>query len=271
MHFNFRRGFTLIELLVVISIISLLMGILLPSLSNARGVARGIVCASNMRQIGLGFEMAVEDRTGNRYPDDNLPGTPIEAFGRIPELAFQGSWIKRTEEYFMTEPEDFAVCPSDDSPFWTRAPANMAGWFRRASYGVNRYLSRPEVEEFFEPQHDFKTNIQLIRVTTTLIGVGELPQFSGGYSVADYINATGLVNGAIDDPQPEDQKALFAFLAAVDTHNNQAPNWLFLDGHVATLGQMDVLWMNTPVNGTDDDTFNELNWDVNKLHPYVAR
>ncbi len=49
-----RRGFTLIELLVVISIISLLIALLLPALASARESARIIVCASQLRQIGVG-------------------------------------------------------------------------------------------------------------------------------------------------------------------------------------------------------------------------
>lgn len=48
-----RRAFSLVELLVVLGIIALLLAILVPSLAQARRVARDGVCRSNLRQFGI--------------------------------------------------------------------------------------------------------------------------------------------------------------------------------------------------------------------------
>ena len=61
---NRRGAFTLVELLVVIGIIALLVAILLPALNKARQRAQTMVCSSNLRQIGVMFNLYVTDNQG---------------------------------------------------------------------------------------------------------------------------------------------------------------------------------------------------------------
>ncbi len=62
-----RRGFTLIELLVVIAIIAILAAILFPVFARAREKARQSSCLSNIKQIGTGVLMYVQDYD-QRFP-----------------------------------------------------------------------------------------------------------------------------------------------------------------------------------------------------------
>ncbi len=62
------RGFTLVELLTVIAIISLLIGMLLPSLSKARAQAKKVKVQSQLDSIGKGLEMFRNEHK-DQYPD----------------------------------------------------------------------------------------------------------------------------------------------------------------------------------------------------------
>ena len=58
------RGFTLIELLVVVAIIALLVSILLPSLRQARELARRAVCQANLHHVGSAVQMYATENVG---------------------------------------------------------------------------------------------------------------------------------------------------------------------------------------------------------------
>ncbi len=52
-----KKAFTLVEMLVVISALSLLMAVMLPSLGRARGLGRGLLCGSNLKQLAIAAQM----------------------------------------------------------------------------------------------------------------------------------------------------------------------------------------------------------------------
>jgi prepilin-type N-terminal cleavage/methylation domain-containing protein/prepilin-type processing-associated H-X9-DG protein len=56
-----KKAFTLIELLVVIAIIAILLAILMPALQRVREQAREQACRANLKNIGLGILMYLQD------------------------------------------------------------------------------------------------------------------------------------------------------------------------------------------------------------------
>jgi prepilin-type N-terminal cleavage/methylation domain-containing protein/prepilin-type processing-associated H-X9-DG protein len=128
----YRSGFTLIELLVVIAIIAILAAILFPVFAQAREKARAASCLSNMKQVGLGLMMYVQDY-------DEI--FPMAQWGpnstQVPPSDFHVTGVGRCWADFVQpymKNNGIAVCPSDA----TNPPPNPPNRLPM-SYGLNAY------------------------------------------------------------------------------------------------------------------------------------
>src|SRR5947207_11076406 len=99
-----KRAFTLVELLVVIAIIVILIFILLPNLMRAKRQAQKVICQANLRTIGHGLMMYVDE---NKY----YPGGWIN-YGGHPTAV----WPPMIRRYLGGSGKPF-YCPARDASF----------------------------------------------------------------------------------------------------------------------------------------------------------
>lgn len=118
-----RRAFTLIELLVVVAIIGLLVAIMVPALSQARGSARRTVCASQLRQVGIGFRQYLNESR------DRLPyASFMPSLGPFPLAGTRVIRIATVLKNFVTDPGGFQ-CPNDIADDGRAAPNAGKSYF----------------------------------------------------------------------------------------------------------------------------------------------
>jgi len=128
---KFHKAFTLIELLVVIAIIAILAAILFPVFARARENARRASCMSNLKQIGLGMMMYVQDY------DEKYPSSYINTSQTSPDgpnthgYWLNGMWFWQQIIYPYTKSVQIYRCPSAEYSGTYLYPGN---------YGVNQLV-----------------------------------------------------------------------------------------------------------------------------------
>ncbi len=153
-----RDAFTLIELLVVIAIIALLISILLPSLGAARETARTTRCASNLRQLGIGFLSYSNSNKGylssGSWDNNQTEGYgPLDTTGWVADMV-NGEYCLPGKLMCPTSPaqasQSLNASRANSNPFRAFSPADLEGLVDRGmntNYCQTWYMAHTDVKD----------------------------------------------------------------------------------------------------------------------------
>lgn len=143
-----HAGFTLIELLVVIAIIAILAGLLLPALAKAKAKAGHIKCVSNLKQLGYGMMMYIQD---NR---DQFPGTASRATFNFHKEDWI-YWRTNTKVYPPVEKSPIAVHMGQVTSNLFRCPLDRIDKDREGGSPHGPYLYSYSLTSIFDSQVNY--------------------------------------------------------------------------------------------------------------------
>ncbi len=224
-----RKGFTLIEILVVISIITLLIALLLPTLQRVKQQARAVACQSNLRQWSLVFSMYDKDYEGR-----------FCAGCREIETNDPRHWAMALRPYYYHD-RQMTLCPSAIKPYGEGGKVPFGAWrgpwWRERdrasfSYGLNGWVySAKEFDErsmFLRIEHFWgELNIK---------GEGNIPLF------LDCRSAQGYPFARYGPPEIEGTLLILnAWGQFCLNRHSGAVNCLFMDSSVRKVG-LKELW-----------------------------
>ena len=243
-RFGSTRGFTLIELLVVIAIIAIIAAILFPVFQKVRENARRTTCASNMKQLGLGFAQYLNDNESN-YPV--VWGNNPQPDG--PSTEWQNAiypYVKSTGVYRC--PDDPQPDMDPNNPIDSGVPPGNAAITRSpVSYLYNETLGDIHIydigSETPTPISMNESQMSYASQTGLLVeGYGDTSGVVERPGIVDYQGRTSLWTGVFIFAHTirPDEFATYTPNEPFPVYQNKYPvhnsgaggNFLYLDGHV---------------------------------------
>jgi prepilin-type N-terminal cleavage/methylation domain-containing protein/prepilin-type processing-associated H-X9-DG protein len=235
-----QRGFTLIELLVVVAIIAVLAGMLLPAVSLVRHAAKTSVCASNLRQIGIGAASYAAEWDGSLAPSCIYYVANHSVMKRVYEvledhvgLGSTGGFAQRKEVW---------VCPSR-----TILPLEPP-----CNYGANQAVHAQWYA--YDPASRPRAQARLRR-PGSIVAFTDVALPSGGSAIGVLNNTEG---GVFDNPADADRQVdgFWAWTGQINGSTPDSPgyvpryrhggsrslNALWADGHVSTAARGVLLY-----------------------------
>lgn len=232
---NGFTGFTLIELLSVIAIISILAAMLMPTFARVREMGRRTSCASNMKQLGLGFMQYVQDFDGR------FPGA-----GQFQKWGNGGHWVAGTNG-------DNSIAPSSSS---YGEPGRLAEI--TYPYGATGHTANVEGGAIFS----YVKSAQIYICPSNRDGERKRLTYSMNCALGG-IGDSAISQPAISILLVDEDKGNDAYLYAANNANstdtmtsihNGGGNLLFTDGHIKFFS-----FNSFPIDNSDAGLANKVN------------
>jgi prepilin-type N-terminal cleavage/methylation domain-containing protein/prepilin-type processing-associated H-X9-DG protein len=228
-------AFTLIELLTVIAIIGILAAIIIPTVGQVRGSAKGAQCRSNLRQIGLAISL---------YPADNK-GVYPRARWNVVNGETDANWAEALHAYIPTKANGNSavispvfLCPAEATQPVLGVGGSYIQYFctnaLEKDNTTNKMDSSPtagprKVEAIKNPSKTFLLLDAVVKTTGNLIGGSAVPGQRCSF----------------DDAQT-DMAAAPASRTRLSFRHKDGIMVLFMDGHVQKF-TLDALLVSCPI------------------------